>query len=69
MEPCAPGVTEYNLDGSIPSKCVDPLTIFTFISTSTISNGSKHLKYPFRKLHLGFRIKAIWKISYIVIQI
>ena len=45
-----------------------PLIIFTFTSTSTVSNGSRHLKYPCRKLYSGFRIQAIWKISYIVIQ-
>ena len=45
-----------------------PLIIFTFTSTSTVSNGSRHLKYPCRKLHLDWRIQAIWKISYIVIQ-
>ena len=45
-----------------------PLIIFTFTSTSTVSNGSRHLYYPCRKLHSGFRIQAIWKISYIVIQ-
>ena len=46
-----------------------PLIIFTFISTTTVSNGSRHLKYPCRKLHSCFRIKAIWKIHYIVIEI
>ena len=46
-----------------------PLIIFTFTLTSTVSNGSRHLKDPCRKLHSGFRIQAIWKISYILIQI
>ena len=68
MEPCARGVALYNLGGSIPSKHVDPSIIFTFISTSTVSSGSRHLKYPCRKLHSDFRIQAIWKISCIVIQ-
>ena len=45
-----------------------PLIIFTFTSMSTVSNGSRHLKYPCRKLLFGLRIQAIWKISYIVIQ-
>ena len=45
-----------------------PLIIFTFTSTSMVSNGSRHLKYPCRKLHSDFRKQAIWKISYIVIQ-
>ena len=45
-----------------------PLTFFTCNSTSTVSNGSRHLKYPCRKLHSDFRIQGIWKISYIVIQ-
>ena len=44
------------------------LTVFTFTSKSTVSNGSRHLKYPFRKLHSALRIQAIWKNSYIVIQ-
>ena len=45
-----------------------PLTVFTFTSTSTVSNGSRHLMYLCRKLHSGLRIQAIWKISYTVIQ-
>ena len=45
-----------------------PLIVFTFTSTSTASNGSRHLKHTCRKLQSGFRIQTIWKISYVVIQ-
>ena len=45
-----------------------PLTVFTFTSTSTVLNGSRHLKYLCRKLQWGLRMQAIWKISYIAIQ-
>ena len=68
MEPCAPGVAQHDLGSSISSKHVDPSHFFTHTSTSTVSIGSRHLKYPCRKLHLGFRIQAIWKFSYIFIQ-
>ena len=46
-----------------------PLIVFTFTSTPTVSNSSRHLKYPFRRLHVGSRIQDIWKIGYIPIQI
>ena len=45
-----------------------PLIIFLFTSVSTVSIGSRHLKYPSKKLHCGLRIQAIWKINYIVIH-
>ena len=35
-----------------------PPMIFTFTSISTVSNGSRHLKYPCRKLHSDLRIQA-----------
>ena len=44
------------------------LIVFTFTSMSTVSNGSRHLKYPCRKLLLDLRIQTIWKISCIAIQ-
>ena len=44
-----------------------PLIIFTFTSVSTVSNGSRHRKYPCRKLHSGLGIQAIWKISIVIV--
>ena len=44
-----------------------PLIILIFTSTSIVSMGRRHLKYPCKKWHFGLRIQAIWKISYIVI--
>ena len=44
-----------------------PHIILIFTATSTVSAGSRHLMYLCLKLHSGFRLQAIWKISYIVI--
>ena len=44
-----------------------PLIILIFTSTSMVSIGRRHLKYPCKKLHSGLSIQAIWKIIYIVI--
>ena len=66
MKSCTPGVTGYDLGGPISPECVDA-SHHLFTSTSTVSYCSRHLKYPCLKLHSSLRIKAIWKISYIVI--
>ena len=44
-----------------------PFIVLTFTSTSMVSSGNRHLKYPCTKLHSGIRVQAIWKISYIVL--
>ena len=35
---------------------------------STVSIGSRHLRYLSKKLHSGLRTQTIWKINYIVIH-
>ena len=42
--------------------CIDVI----FTSTSTVSTGKWHLKNPWRKLHSGCSMHAIWKMIYIV---
>ena len=53
-EPCAPRIA--NIIWVVLSllNVWIRFIILTFISTSTVSNGSRHLKYPCRKLHSGF---------------
>ena len=40
-----------------------PLIILIFTSTCTVSTGTRHLKYPCKKLHSDLRIQAIWKLA------
>ena len=44
-----------------------PLIILIFTSTSMVSIGKRHLKYPCMKLHSGIWIQDIWKTIYIAI--
>ena len=45
-----------------------PLIIFTFTLMSTVSFGSRHLKYPCRNLQSGLRIQTSGKLASIVIH-
>ena len=67
MESCTSGIAGYDLGGPVFLNVWMPLIILTFTSTSTVSIGSRHLKYLYKKLHSGLRMQAIWKIIYIVI--
>ena len=44
-----------------------PFIVLTFTSTSTVSCGNRHLKYPCTRLHSDIKMQAIWKIIYIVL--
>ena len=45
-----------------------PFIVWTITSTSMVSSGSWHWRYPYRKYHCGVRTQAIWKSIYIVLH-